>query len=162
MATNQAFLDGLRAQAGMGMSYARPSAARSNDQNMANTGNPGTSANMSWQQQAAMRANNGRMLAQDPTNIRYTQAQQAANSQAYQGSAQQAAAVQAAQQQQPNMNGWLSLLGNIHAPGMPSSQQMGSFMGAPSGGFIAPRGFTPDNMAQRNVVGSRFVRPMVR
>lgn len=90
MATSQSFLNGMRASAGFGLNYTRPSVTRSADQNNTISGNPGYSTNMpmppinynrqpppmSWQQMVMARQQQQQQLAQDPTNINYVQPQQ--------------------------------------------------------------------------------------
>lgn len=170
MAISQSFLDGLRAQNGMGMgNFTRPTRMRSMDQNNTISGNPGYAGNMapqplSWQQVAMQRQQQQNMLAQDPTNIRYINPQP--TQQQYQQGAVDPNAL-AAQQQAggAGMTGLSGMMGN-NSPsgGIPQGllQAMNAMRGnAGGGGFVQPRGYTPNQMAA-GPSGFRFVRPMVR
>lgn len=173
MAIDQSFLAGLRSQAGLGARYARPQFSRSADQNNTISGNQGyaTAQPLSWQQVAMQRQQGQQMLAQDPTNIRYV-APNGGGQQpvTYGGNPNQFGAAQGAQgDMQPgaNSDGFNNLGGQFVMPqtgamanGAPLSAARNLMMNR-GGGFVRPRGFTPNQMAT-GPTGSRFVRPMVR
>ena len=174
MATSQGFLDGLRAQAGFGMNYTRPSRTRSADQNNTISGNPGYSTNMpmppvnfnqqpmSWQQQVMARQQQQQQLAQDPTNINYIQPM--ANQFQNYGGPQQTLQPSAFQ----NARGAMAAMGTNNGNTMGA---LGVNMGVnPNAGpqqsmFVQPRpmmrGGIPRNLAA-GPSGFRFVRPMAR
>lgn len=174
---SQAFLNGLRAQAGMGTGgFTRPAAQRSADQNMANSGNPGLVNNMTaptkpmpWQQSVLQNQQNAALLASDPTNIRYTIPQQQQNMAAYQGSQAQMQAINGAQQI-PNSGGfagmnpnWMQqMYGQQFTQPQPSQPgQVAQMPVQPTNGFTRPLGAG----GQPFVGGGNyrpFMRPMVR
>lgn len=150
MAVDQSFLDGLRAQANMGMgNYTRTAQARSADQNQSQSGNPYTANNMSppsWQQIALQRQQAMASLAQDPTNIRYV-----------------APTLQSLQQQQQQTQNMSAAMPQRFNRGIGATNQTMPVSPNNSAQFVRPMPVgTNPHYLMNGAGGNRFIRPMAR